>query len=317
MAKTASQKLKHQPAAHRRSFIHAVPPDALLLATVIFWSFNFTAVKYALTHGWEPLAYSSVRFAIGALLFSGYTYTREGSLRVRRSDVVFMTGAALAGIWLNQLSFVFAVKLTTAATVALMFGTLPIFVALISWAFRLERLHLRHWTATVISFSGVALVAAGATGGLSGDLGGVLLGLAAAATWALYSAAMGPLMRRYSPYRISAFMGLVGSVPLVLTAIVQVGEQDWDALGGLAWACFFYSLFFSLVFTNIMWFTAIDRVGAARASLYANLQPFLGAFFALVVLSEEMSSLQVAGGLVIGAGILLARGTRTPAPGQD
>jgi drug/metabolite transporter (DMT)-like permease len=258
-----------------------------------------------------------VRFAIGALLFSGYTYAREGSLAVRRRDIAFMTGAALSGIWLNQLSFVFAVKLTTAATVALMFGTLPIFVALISWAFRLEHLRLRHWAATVISFSGVALVAAGASSGLSGDLGGVLLGLAASATWALYSTAMVPLMRRYSPYRISAFMGLVGSVPLLLTAIVQVQEQDWDALGGLAWACFFYSLFFSLVFTNIMWFTAIDKVGAARASLYANLQPFLGAFFALVVLSEEMGALQIVGGLVIGAGILLARGTRPPAPSQD
>ena len=242
---------------------------------------------------------------------------REGSLAVRRKDVAFMTGAALSGIWLNQLSFVFAVKLTTAATVALMFGTLPIFVALISWAFRLEHLRLRHWAATVISFSGVALVAAGASSGLSGDLGGILLGLAASATWALYSAAMGPLMRRYSPYRISAFMGLVGSVPLLLTAIVQIQEQDWDALGGLAWACFVYSLFFSLVFTNIMWFTAIDKVGAARASLYANLQPFLGAFFAVVVLSEEMGWLQIVGGLVIGAGILVARRTRPPAPSQD
>ena len=296
---------------------HRIPPDALLLVTVLFWSFNFTVVKYALTHGWQPLAYSSVRFAIGALLFSSYTYAREGSLAVRKSDVLFMTGAALAGIWLNQLSFVFAVKLTTAATVALMFGTLPIFVALVSWAFRLERLHMRHWIATVISFSGVALVAAGSSGGLSGDLGGVLLGLCASATWAVYSTAMGPLMRRYSPYRISAFMGLVGSVPLLLTSVKQISEQDWGSLGGLAWACFVYSLFFSLVFTNIMWFTAIDKVGAARASLYANLQPFLGAFFALVVLSEEMGSLQVAGGLVIGAGILLARGTRTPAPSQD
>jgi drug/metabolite transporter (DMT)-like permease len=294
-----------------------IPADLLLLATVVFWSFNFTVVKYALTHGWQPLSYSSVRFAIGAMLFSGYTYAREGSLAVRRQDVLFMSGAALAGIWLNQLSFVFAVKLTTAATVALMFGTLPIFVALVAWVFRLEHLHLRHWAATVISFSGVALVAAGASGGLSGGLGGVLLGLAASATWALYSAAMVPLMRRYSPYRISAFMGLVGSVPLVLTALPEIFEQDWHAIGGLAWAAFVYSLFFSLVFTNIMWFTAIDRVGAARASLYANLQPFLGAFFALVVLSEEMGSLQVAGGLVIGAGILLARGTRTPAPSQD
>jgi len=296
---------------------HRIPPDALLLVTVLFWSFNFTVVKYALTHGWEPLAYSSVRFAIGALLFSSYTYAREGSLAVRRRDVLFMTGAALAGIWLNQLSFVFAVKLTTAATVALMFGTLPIFVALVSWAFRLEHLQLRHWIATVISFSGVALVAAGASSGLSGDLGGVLLGLCASATWAVYSAAMGPLMRRYSPYRISAFMGLVGSVPLLLTSVKQISEQDWGSLSALAWGCFVYSLFFSLVFTNIMWFTAIDKVGAARASLYANLQPFLGAFFALVVLSEEMGTIQIAGGLVIGAGIFLARGMRTPAPSQD
>jgi drug/metabolite transporter (DMT)-like permease len=294
-----------------------VPADLLLLVTVVFWSFNFTVVKYALTHGWQPLAYSSVRFAIGALLFSGFTYAREQSLVVRRTDVLLMTGAAAAGIWLNQLSFVYAVRLTTAATVALMFGTLPIFVALIAQALGLERLHFRHWLATVISFSGVALVALGASGGISSDLGGLLLGLGASATWAAYSVAMGPLMRRYSPYRISAFMLLVGSVPLLASAVEQLARQDWAGLGGLAWAAFVYSLFFSLVFTNIMWFTAIDRVGAARSSLYANLQPFLGAFFALVVLSEKLGGLQVAGGLVIGAGILVARRAQPPAPSVD
>ncbi len=296
---------------------HRLPPDVLLLATVLFWSFNFTAVKYALTNGWEPLAYSSVRFAVGAVIFSAFTYAREGTLRVRRVDVRLMVVAAALGVWLNQLAFVYAVRLTTAATVALMFGTLPIFVALIAWVFRLEHLHLRHWFATIVSFSGVALVAAGATSGLSGDLGGILLGLLASVTWAAYSVAMAPLMQRYSPYRISAFMLVVGSVPLVLSALRQLAEQDWSSLGALAWAAFVYSLFFSLVFTNIMWFTAIDRVGAARASLYANLQPFLGAFFALVVLSESMGALQVVGGLVIGAGILIARQARAPAPTPD
>ena len=286
---------------------HRVPADILLLTTVVFWSFNFTVVKYALTHGWEPLSYSSVRFAIGAALFSAFTYGHEGGLRVYRGDVLLMIMAAALGIWLNQLSFVYSVRLTTAATVALMFGTLPIFVALISHALRVEHLRLRHWLATVISFSGVALVALGSSGGLGGDIGGILLGLGASATWAAYSVAMGPLMQRYSPYRISAFMLIAGSVPLLVSASRQLADQDWGALGGLAWAAFVYSLFFSLVFTNIMWFTAIDRVGAARSSLYANLQPFLGAFFALVILSEEMGPLQVAGGLVIGAGILLAR----------
>jgi drug/metabolite transporter (DMT)-like permease len=296
---------------------HRLPPDVLLLVTVLLWSFNFTVVKYALTHGWEPLAYSSVRFAIAAVIFSAFTYAREGSLRVERADYRIVVVAAALGIWLNQLSFAYSVRLTTAATVALMFGTFPIFVALIAQAFGLERLHARHWIATITSFSGVALVAAGTSSGLSGDLGGVLLGLVASVTWAAYSVAMGPLMRRYSPYRISAFMIVIGSIPLVLSSILQLVEQDWAALSGLAWAAFVYSLFFSLVFTNILWFTAIDRVGASRASLYVNLQPFLGAFFALVVLSEEMSGLQFAGGFVIGAGILLARQARTPAPSPD
>ena len=296
---------------------HRVPADLLLLVTVVLWSFNFTVVKYALTHGWEPLSYSSVRFALGAVLFSAITFGREGTLRVERVDVRLMVAAAALGIWLNQLSFTYSVSLTTAATAALMFGTMPIFVALAAQALGLERLHLRHWLATTLSFSGVALVALGATGGLSGDLGGILLGLGASFTWAVYSVAIGPLMQRYSPYRISAFTLLVGSVPLVLSALGQLASQDWGSLEALAWAAFVYSLLFSLVFTNITWFTAIDRVGAARASLYVNLQPFLGAFFALVVLSEEMGALQVAGGLVIGAGIVLARNTRPPAPSPD
>ncbi len=296
---------------------HRLPADVLLLATVLCWSFNFTVVKYALTHGWQPLAYSSLRFALGAAIFSAFTFGREHTLRVARGDVRFMIVVAALGIWLNQLTFTYAVRLTTAATVALMFGTLPIFVALVAQAFRLERLHARHWLATVVSFAGVALVAAGATSGLSGDLGGILLGIGAAVTWAAYSVAMGPLMQRYSPYRISAFMLLVGSIPLFASALRQLAAQDWDGLSALAWACFFYSLFFSLVFTNIWWFEAIDRVGAARASLYANLNPFLGAFFALVVLSEEMGVIQFVGGIVIAAGILLARQARAPAPSPD
>ena len=61
-----------------------------------------------------------------------------------------------------------------------------------------------------------------------------------------------------------------------------------------------------LVTTNFLWFTAIDRVGPSRASLFANLQPFLAAIIALLLLSEKITTLEVAGGLAIGAGIVLA-----------
>ena len=285
---------------------HRIPPDLLLLTTVLLWSFNFTAAKYALTHGFAPLAYSAFRFGLGALLFSAFTYARERTLQVRRRDVLLLLGAAALGVWLNQLSFAYAVTLTTAATVALVFGTLPIFVGLIARLAGLGRLRLRFWLAAALSFTGVSLVGLGAAGGLGGDLGGILLALGAAGTWAAYSLVIGILMRRYSPYRISALVLLAGCLPLFASAASQLVRQDWTEPGALAWAAVLYGLVFSLVVTNILWFTAIDRVGAARSSLYANLQPFLGAMFAVVVLAEPLSPLQVAGGFVIGAAIVLA-----------
>jgi len=286
--------------------------DVLLLVTVLIWSFHFVVIKYGLTHGFSPLVYATLRFGFGSLIFAGITYGLEHSLRVRRGDVWLLCGAIALSLYLNQMSFAKAVQLTTASTVALLFGTLPIFVALMGWALGVERPHARHWAATALSFAGVALVASGAQGGLSGDLGGILIGIVAPITWAFYTVVAAPLMSRYSPYRVSAVVGLAAIVPLTVTAIPQFAGEDWSEVTTLAWAALAYSMIFSFVITNVLWFKAIREVGTNRASVYANLQPFLGAIFAVLVLSETMSWVQVAGGVVIGAGILIARSRTAP-----
>ena len=181
----------------------------MLSATVVIWALNFTVTRYVLEHGFRPLAYSTVRYGIAATLFASFTYGTERSFRVRRRDVVLLLAAAAVGIWLNQVSYVYAIRFTNASTTALILGTTPIFAALIAFLFGLERMHRWFWIATAVSFGGVALVAAGA-GGVRADVEGDLLGVATAATWAAYSVAIAPLMRRYSPYRISAIVLVVG-----------------------------------------------------------------------------------------------------------
>ncbi len=68
-----------------------------------------------------------------------------------------------------------------------------------------------------------------------------------------------------------------------------------------------------LVLTNILWFRSISKIGPARATLAANLQPFVAAVLAVVLLSEPLGFVQVLGGLLIAAGILLARRRTIPA----
>ncbi len=54
-----------------------------------------------------------------------------------------------------------------------------------------------------------------------------------------------------------------------------------------------------LVLTNVLWFRSLHRIGANRATLAANLQPFVAAVLAVILLSEPLSALQVAGGVLI------------------
>ena len=282
----------------------------MLLVTVSIWAFNFTVTRYALTHGFEPLAYSATRFAAAAIVVSSITYGLEHSLRFEPRHALVLAAAAVVGIYINQITFVYAVDLTNASTVALIFGSLPILTAVFAYAVGVERLHRRFWIAAAISFLGVILVAAGSGGGFSGNLTGDLLALVATATWGIYSVAIVPLLRRYSVWRISGGALVVAAIPLLLTAIPQLARQDWD-LEPLVWAALVFAVLGPLVLTNVLWFTAIERVGPSRATLVTNLQPFLAALFAVALLSEELTWLQVAGGLAIGVSLLLAR--RRPA----
>ena len=289
--------------------------DGMLLATTLLWALNFTVSKYILEHGLRPLAYSGLRYSAAALLFVAITYPRERSLRIARADAALVGGAVLL-LLANQLSFVYALDLTTATTVALLFGTLPILTALISRAVGIERLESRFWIAALLSFAGVALVTAGSGESLSGHLAGDLLAVLGAATWGAYSVAIAPLMRRYSPFRLSAVLLVIVSVPLLLLGSPQLADEDFQ-WGALVWIGFVFAVLGPLVLTNLLWFTAIDRVGPSRAALFANLQPFLAAMIALLLLSENLTRYQIAGGLALGAGIVLSRRTQPPPePGE-
>ena len=124
---------------------------------------------------------------------------------------------------------------------------------------------------------------------------------------------MVPLLRRHSPYRISALTSLSGAVLLASIGSWKLASQHWS-MGVLAWGALLYGALVSAALGNILWWKGIDRVGPGRAALYVNLQPFLGAVFALLVLSESLRPLQVAGGVVVGAAILIARVRPTRAP---
>jgi drug/metabolite transporter (DMT)-like permease len=277
----------------------------MLGTTILLWALNLSVTKYILTHGLHPLPYAAVRYGLAAAIFVTITLVAERTLRIARRHLP-LVALAIVALFANQLSFVLALDRSTASTIGLLLGAIPIFAGLFGLAVGTEHPSRRFWLGAAVSSFGVALVAVGASGDVSGGPIGILLGLSTGATWALYSVTVAPLMRTYSPYRISALVIPGAWLLLFLVGLPATGGQDW-ALGWEIWALLLFATVGPLVVTNVLWFRSIHRIGPAKAALAVNLQPFVAAVLAVILLSEPLSALQVVGGVLIGVGILLAR----------
>jgi drug/metabolite transporter (DMT)-like permease len=288
----------------------------MLVTPPLMWSLHIVGTRYVLTHGFTPTVYVVFRFAIGAVLFTAFVLVVERSLRIDGRSNRRWVLAAAATMAVNQLAFSYALHFTTAVTTSLMFGVFPITVMLLAAAIGIEPLTKRMLWLGAISFAGVALVVLGVEGGLSalsGQVTGILFALAIPLTWSLFSVLISKPMKTESALRVNAISlwatalgGAVGG------GAWTMGDVRYGEVNTLSWLALAYSIVGGLLIGNVIWFRAIGRVGPSRSSFYLNIQPFGAAVLAVVLLGEHISVVQILGGALIGAGILLSR--RRPAP---
>ena len=278
----------------------------MLLSVVLLWALNLSVARYVLTHGFAPLVYAGIRYSAAALIFAVLTTgRREARVCAPRARVYALAGAASLLLFVNQLGFVYAVRMTNASTVGLISGVTPVVAALAAYLIGGERVTRRFAVSALLSFLGVALVVLGSSGNVTASAGGDTLALSTALTWGAYSVVIGLLMRHWSAYRISALVLLGAAALLAVTSAPQLLRQNWHAPSALSWLGLAFAVLGALVVTNVLWFKAIDRVGPSHATLFANLQPFVAVLIAIVVLAERLTVEQVAGGLAIAAAVIL------------
>ena len=97
----------------------------------------------------------------------------------------------------------------------------------------------------------------------------------------------------------------------------QRARTDWRSELGRHWEIWPLLVFATLgplVLTNVLWFRSIHKIGANRATLAANLQPFVAAVLAVVLLSESIAPLQLVGGMLIALGLVVVRRRPATAP---
>lgn len=286
-----------------------------MLGTVSIWGINFSVVKLALDE-FSPMAFNAVRFSLATAIMLVMLRLRSRSaevpqeFRVSRRDLFPVILLGLVGHALYQLLFINGLARTAPANSSLLIGTSPIWVAIIGYLLRIERINRLMAAGILLSFIGIAVLITGGGGRISlggATMAGDLMLLGSAILWATYTTASKPLLVRHSPLKLTTWTMVAGAVPLTILGIPDLLRQDWRAVTVGAWGALLFSALFALVASYLVWYTSVQRVGNARTAVYSNLIPVVAIVFAWLALGSRLLPQQAVGAAVVLAGLMVTR----------
>lgn len=277
-----------------------------VLGAALLWASSAAIGKSLFAEGVTPLELAQVRSLVGALgLAAVLALAAPGRLRVRPRDLpllLLLGGLVMA---LVQLAYFYAIDAIQVAAAILIQYTSPVLVVVFSALFLKDRMTAVKLAALALALVGCFLVVGGLGASLAGlNLRGLGWGAAAAVSFAAYTLIGERVMHRYSPWTVLlytlAFAALTCHAldPSLGYASAQREPSQWARMG--------YVAILGTAVPFGLYFTGIDRIRAARASITATSEPIFAGAISFALLGEILGPLQLVGGaLVIGAVILL------------
>ncbi|PQZ55872.1 MULTISPECIES: DMT family transporter [Bacillus] len=285
--------------------------ELLILSVVIIWGINYTIAKYGLLE-FTAIEFTAVRMMVAAPLLLLLTFFIEKSLYMERKDIPRLIIVSTVGIVLYQTLFMETVQYTSATNASLLISISPIFTTLFSIFLKQEKFSSRKLVGSMIAFVGATLVLV-AGHSLASSFYGNGIGLITSICWGLYPVLAGPLIKKYSALRVTAWSTLVGAVPLLLLSGPHVFVMPFHITHGMTWFALLYSIFFVTVFGLVMWYIGVQKIGASHTMVYMYITPLVAVLFAAVWANEYVSLQQIIGGIIIFFGLWFVKSEKVEA----
>jgi len=288
---------------------HRLRGYVLILGAAALWATLGIIFKALIgDYGLSRITIAFFRASLSAvILFVALALRRRSSLRIAARDVLFFVAFGLFGIAAFYSVYVTAIDLAGVSVSAVLLYTAPAWVALISAVFLGEKLTLVKLAAVTLAMMGCALVArVYDVRGLQLNRLGILAGLGAGLTYALYSVFNKVGLRRHDGWTVLAYGLLAGSVflaplqspRLLVTALRQPGAVAWLLVLALG----------PTLGAGLSFNAGLRYVQVSSASVVATLEPVIASLLAFTFLHERLDLTQLmGGGLILAAVIILTR----------
>lgn len=290
----------------------------VLLAATLWGTLGLFYTHLQHTYHLSSLTLAFCRALLTALLLLGAQAIRRGERpRITRRDLAGFAAFGLLGVAAFYVVYAGAIQRAGVGVSAVLMYTAPAWVTGLAALFLGERLTRGKGLALLLALAGAVLVARlYDLRAVALDPLGVLLGLGAGLTYGLYTLFSKDALRRHDAWTVLAWALAFGALFMLP---VQSGEELIRAAttpGILAWL-----IAVALVPTllaGLSFNLGLRDLPASHASIVATWEPFVAVALGALVLGEQFDALQLAGGALIGAAvILLSRERRNVAAPSD
>lgn len=267
----------------------------------------------------EPVTLFTLR-AIGASALFWLLSFFMPKEKIEKGDMLKIAAASFVGLFVPQMTFLFAITMSTSIDTAILSTFGPIFTMLFAFAFLGEPITGKKAGGVAMSFAGVIFLIFNSVHSGGADfttpLGYVLL-LLNSLSFSLYLGIFRPLISKYSVVTFMKWMflySLLLSLPFSLKGLVST---DYAAIpGNVKWEIG-YLIFFATFVAYFLIPFGQKYLRPTVVSMYTYLQPIIAAIVSIWIGMDTLTWQKILATVFVVGGVVLVNRSRAASPSDN
>ncbi|HSW17271.1 MAG TPA: DMT family transporter [Ramlibacter sp.] len=259
---------------------------ALLVAITVVWGFNWPVMKMGVTD-YPAFSFRALSIWVGLPILAASLWALKMPFRMPRRHWPELAVLSATNMLVWHACIMLAIKTLSSGRTAILGYTMPIFSAVIGALVFSVALSRRGWVGVSAAALGVVFLLWHEATGMAGRPWGVLLALAAAATWALGTQLMRRTRIDVPTLTIAFWMTAITAVAMTALALAfDPGELHLP--NGRASFAIAYNAVLIFGFAQGAWFSLARALPPAASTLSVMFIPVLGVFSGALWLGEAL-----------------------------
>ncbi len=274
------------------------------LAAILF-AISGTSAKFLFNEGVTAFQLIQMRTTLAFVgLLTWLCLKDPALLKISLINLPYFFSLGVFGIGSAQFFYLFAISKINVAAAILLHYTGPVFVALYAVLVQRQKISFIGALAILGTLLGCYLVVGGYNLQLFAlNRTGIIAGILAAVSFAVYSILSEYGMRKYTPWTVLLYGMLFAA--LMWNSLHTPLEAFLHRYSPFQWGLIIFIGIFGTIFPFGLYFEGIKRIKPTHASITATLEPISAGVIAAVFLGEVMVTLQIIGGFIVLVSIIL------------